>query len=102
MYIELIRKVMIIMSTKDKVPNFLKFSLESLRVRKGWTQEEAAGKLGMGRDKLRVYEKDSSKLDYETILKIEEVYNIPQDYIFFGKSTAFSVMLESSKKEEKK
>lgn len=84
------------MVSKEVVPYFLKFTLASLRVRKGLTQEEAAIRLGMGRDTLRNYEKDSSKLDYETILKVEKVYNIPQDYIFFGSSTAFSVMLGES------
>lgn len=90
------------MVSKEKVPYFLKFTLESLRVRKGWTQEKAANELGMGRDKLRIYEKDSSKLEYETILKIEEIYNIPQDYIFFGNSTAFSVILDKNETEDNK
>ena len=87
------------MVSKEKVPYFLKFSLASLRIRKGWTQDEAAKKLGMTRDTLRRYEKDCSQLDYQTIEKIEKVYNIPQDYIFFGKSTAFSVILEKEEKE---
>lgn len=86
------------MTTKEKIPYYLKFTLASLRIRKGWSQREAASKLGMGRDTLRSYEKDSSKLDYETIEKIEKVYNIPQDYIFFGEDTAFSVILERGKK----
>jgi len=85
------------MGSKEVVPNFLKFTLASLRVRKGLTQEEAASRLGMGRDALRGYEKDSSKLDYETIIKVEKIYNIPQDYIFFGSNTAFSDILENTK-----
>lgn len=87
------------MVSKEKVPYFLKFTLASLRVRKRMTQEEAAKRLGMNRDKLRAYEKDSSKLEYETIEKIEELYNVPQDYIFFGKDTAFSVILEKEEIE---
>lgn len=82
---------------KDKVPVYLKFTLSSLRVRQGMTQEEAALKLGIGRDTLRSYERDSSKVDYEMIEKLETLYHIPKDYIFFGSNTAFSVKL---KKEE--
>ena len=81
---------------KEKVPIYLKFSLASLRVRRDFTQQEAAERLGIGRDTLRSYERDSSKIDYEMIEKIEELYKVPKDFIFFGNSTAFSVMLEES------
>lgn len=88
------------MVQKEKVPYFLKFSLASLRVRKGLTQKEAAEMLGMTRNTLRGYEKDSSQLDYQTIKKIEKIYKVPQDYIFFGKSTALSVILEKEEPDE--
>lgn len=82
------------MMVKEKVPYQLKFTLASLRVRKGMTQEEAAKRLGIGRDTLRTYEKDSSKVDFAMIEKIEKLYNISRDYIFFGESTALSGMLD--------
>lgn len=81
---------------KDKIPIYLKFTLSSLRIRQGLTQEEAASQLGIGRDTLRAYERDSSKVDYKMMEKIEDLYHIPKDYIFFGNSTAFSVMLEEA------
>ena len=70
------------MTLKEKIPVELKFSLASLRVRMGLNQEEAAKLLGVSRDTLRSYERDSSKLEYDFIQKVEEVYNIPLDYIF--------------------
>lgn len=82
------------MTNKQKIPNNLKFTLRSLRVRIGMKQEEAAGFLGISVMTLRALERDSSKIDYSMILKIEQIYNIPQDYIFFGNNTAFSVILK--------
>ena len=57
-------------------------------------QEEAAELLDISVMTLRALERDSSKIDYSMILKIEQIYNIPQDYIFFGNNTAFSVILK--------
>jgi transcriptional regulator with XRE-family HTH domain len=87
------------MTNKQKIPNNLKFSLRSLRVRIGMKQEEAAELLGISAMTLRALERDSSKIDYSMILKIEQIYNIPQDYIFFGNNTAFSVILKNRKEQ---
>ena len=84
---------------QKKIPNNLKFSLRSLRVRMGMKQEEAAELLDISVMTLRALERDSSKIDYSMILKIEQIYNIPQDYIFFGNNTAFSVILKNRKEQ---
>ena len=83
------------MTNKQKIPNNLKFTLRSLRVRVGMKQEQAAELLGISVMTLRALERDSSKIDYSMILKIEEIYHIPQDYIFFGNNTAFSALLKN-------
>jgi len=88
------------MTIEKKIPYELKFTLASLRVRMLFTQDEAAKMLGITRDTLRTYEKDSSKIDYKMIKKMEELYHIPQDYIFFGEDNAFSGMLEKENTEE--
>ena len=87
------------MKNKKKIPNNLKFTLRSLRVRVGMKQEQAAELLGISVMTLRALERDSSKIDYSMILKIEEIYHIPQDYIFFGNNTAFSVILKNGKEQ---
>lgn len=78
---------------KEDVPIFLQHSLVDLRTRMGLSQEEAAHKLGISRTTLRNWEKDSAKVSYENILKIEEIYKIPQDYIFFGTGNTLRVKL---------
>ena len=85
------------MTNKQKIPNNLKFTLRSLRVRVGMKQEQAAELLGISVMTLRALERDSSKIDYSMILKIEEIYHIPQDYIFFFFYTTFSVILKYGK-----
>jgi transcriptional regulator with XRE-family HTH domain len=87
------------MTNKQKIPNNLKFSLRSLRVRIGMKQEEADELLGISVMTLRALERDSSKIDYSMILKIEKIYNIPRDYIFFGNNTAFSDILKTGKEQ---
>ena len=70
------------MTNKQKIPNNLKFSLRSLRVRMGMKQEEAAEMLGISVMTLRALERDSSKIDYSMILKIEKI-TISLRIIFF-------------------
>ncbi len=85
------------MNVSRKVPVFLKFTLKSLRIRSGLSQEKAAEKLGISRDTLRRWERDSGNLDIKSIDNLCRLYKVPRDYIFFGRDTALSVIL---KKEE--
>lgn len=76
-------------------PNLIQETLRSLRVKFGYTQEEAAELYGVTVKKLRVLEKDSSKATYPLIKKIESVYGVSQDQIFFGSEVTFSEHLRS-------
>lgn len=67
----------------------LKITLRAARVNAGLTQTEAAKKFGINRDTLHKYEKDSSNVPRKFIVKVESVYNIPLDNIFFGKESEF-------------
>lgn len=69
---------------KTDVPVFLQHSLLDLRTRLGLSQKEAANRLGISRQTIRAWERDSTKISYENIVKLTEVYKIPQDYIFLA------------------
>lgn len=72
------------------IPIYLKMTLPSLRVRLDLTQEEAAKKLGITRETLRTWERNPSKISYEYMKKLSEIYYVPMDYIFFDNFIAFS------------
>lgn len=79
---------------KTDVPVFLQHSLLDLRTRLGLSQKEAANRLGISRQTIRAWERDSTKISYENIVKLTEVYKIPQDYIFFGTDNSLRVILK--------
>lgn len=76
-----------------EVPIHEKNTLRSLRIKHGYTQKEAGALLGVSANTVRSWERDSGRLSYCSIKKIEEVYCISQDYIFFGKEVAFSELV---------
>ena len=75
------------------IPIHLKDTLRSLRIKFGYTQEEGAKLLGVTSKTLRAWEKNSEKVPYLTIKKIEKAYGVSQDYIFFGREDSFSELL---------
>lgn len=85
------------MVIQDKIPNEIKFTIGALRHRSGYKQSDVADLLGINIETYRKLEKDSSDLNMKQINKLEEVYKVPKDYIFFGKDTDLIGMLERSK-----
>lgn len=71
------------------VPVFRKDTLRSLRTKFRYTQGQAAKMLGISVPVLRAWEKDSACVSYGEVEKIEKVFNISRDYIFFGRELAF-------------
>jgi len=67
----------------------LQITLRAARVNAGLTLIEAAKLFGINKDTLSKYEKDSSNVPRKFFIKIEEVYGIPVDNIFFGKESEF-------------
>lgn len=74
-------------------------TLRSLRVKFGYTQEEAAELIGVSVRTLRSWEQDSKTIPYMVVKKIEHVYRTPQDYIFFGNEVSFSEQLKNKREE---
>lgn len=62
-----------------------KMTLKAARINKGFTQQEAANKIGIGVDTLSNYERGKTYPDIITLKKIEIVYDIEyKDIIFFN------------------
>lgn len=75
------------------VPLQYKDTLRSLRVKLGYTQEEAAELIGITVRTLRAWEKNSTKISYQKIKKIEQAYGVSQNRIFFGSEVSFSELM---------
>ena len=71
-----------------------KETLRSLRIKFGYTQNEAANMLKVSSTTLRSWEKNSENLPYQKIKRLEEIYRTSQDHIFFGSESAFSGILK--------
>jgi cro-like protein, phage associated len=62
----------------------IQISLKAARVNAGLTLIDAAKKIGIGKDKLIKWEKNSGLVNPINQRKIAETYQIPIDCIFFG------------------
>ena len=54
-----------------------------MRVNAGYKLIEAAKEFGINKDTLSKYEKDSSNIPRKFFIKIEEIYKIPVENIFW-------------------
>jgi transcriptional regulator with XRE-family HTH domain len=63
----------------------LKITLKAARVNVGKTLKEAAAEFGFHYETLSNYEADSTNVPRTFLIKIEAVYGIPTEYIYFGK-----------------
>ena len=61
-----------------------KISLEAARVNAGLTLKQASALIGVSVATLHKWEKDSSSVKVSNVNKIEQVYQYPSEYIFFG------------------
>lgn len=62
-----------------------KISLAAARVNAGLEQKEAAKALKVTPPTLRSWERGDTVPNYTKVDEIEELYQYPRDYIFFGK-----------------
>ncbi|BFH15656.1 helix-turn-helix domain-containing protein [Paenibacillus melissococcoides] len=76
------------------IPERMKDTLRSLRIKFGYSQEEAAALLNISKRTLQLWEKDSGNISYSKVEMIEHVYRTPRDHIFFGKESAFSEIMK--------
>ncbi len=74
---------------------FLIITLKAARVNAGLTLAEASKLFGINKDTLSKYERDSTNVPRPFMMKIEEVYKIPLENIFFGSQSEFFRKLKS-------
>lgn len=67
----------------------MQITLRAARVNAGLTLVEAAKLFGISKDTLSKYERDSSNVPRKFFIKIEEIYGVPVDNIFFGRESEF-------------
>jgi transcriptional regulator with XRE-family HTH domain len=60
-------------------------SIRAARVNLGLTRKEAAKIFEIHHETLANYESDSTKVPRSFFVKIESIYGIPLEYIYFGK-----------------
>lgn len=72
------------------VPKDFKLTLKAARVNRGLHQREVAEKVGKNLDTIAKYEKDSTNIPRWLGTALAELYNVPEDLIFFGKESDFT------------
>ena len=71
-----------------KTPEKLRISLKAARVNADMTQKEAAERLGVCVSTLQHYETGDTIPDWDMVRRIEEVYGLSADHIFFDRNSA--------------
>ena len=69
-------------------PEKLRISLKAARVNADMTQREAAERLGVCVSTLQHYEAGDTIPDWDVVKRIEEVYGLSADHIFFDRNSA--------------
>lgn len=69
----------------------LRITLKAARVNAGLSQREAAARLGVCRETLGNYEAGITVPDWNVVRRMERVYGLPADNIFFDSNYAKSV-----------
>ena len=72
------------MNSENTVPFYLIQTLKSIRLKYNMTPLEIATKLGISLATYEKWEEDSSDISYVHILQLEEIFEMPARYIFFG------------------
>ena len=67
----------------------MKITLKACRVNAGMTLKQASSHFGIHYETLSNYENDSTNVPRTFIIKLEEVYGIPTDNIYFGKAEEY-------------
>ncbi|MCW3778484.1 XRE family transcriptional regulator [Lactobacillus sp. PFC-70] len=70
-------------------------TLEAARRNAGYSQAEAAKRIGVHYQTLAALEKDSSKIGFSEMNDLSRLYHIPKNNIFFGNRNEFIRLLRS-------
>lgn len=67
----------------------MKMTLRAARVNAGMTLVASSKQLSVNKDTLSKYERDSSNIPRSLLVKIENLYNVNANDIFFGNESEF-------------
>lgn len=73
-----------------------RMTLAALRVRAGYTQTEAAERLGVGKATLLKWERDSRFMPSGLIANVVQLYQVPSSGIYIGEATALSERIRAA------
>lgn len=68
--------------------NAIRITLKAARVNAGLSQKDSAKKLGISRQTLINYEAGTTIPNWDRVKKMEALYGIPADHIFFRSTLA--------------
>lgn len=71
------------------VRDYPKITPAAARVNAGLSQDEAAKLLNVSKETVSNYERGKTVPDWDTVKRIENVYNFPSDFIIFGEQLRF-------------
>ncbi|MCQ9210618.1 helix-turn-helix domain-containing protein [Granulicatella seriolae] len=69
-------------------------TLRAARVNRDMTLLEASKYLKINKDTLTKYERDSSDIPYSLSKRMQELYEVPAENLFFGKVSAFTAQFK--------
>lgn len=75
-----------------------KLTLKAVRVSQGLTLREVANKVDRNFQTISKYEKDSTKIPADLLMKLLNLYDTPIESIFLGKSTKKNVLWTQQKR----
>jgi len=75
----------------------MQITMRAARVNAGYTQSEASREFEINLGTLSNYEKDNSKIGRDIIVKMQDLYKLDADDIFFGVESEFIRKLRNSK-----
>lgn len=83
------------MNKKQKtIPLNVKHTIADLRIRSELSQIELAKEFGVSKATIGNWEKDSSRIDFNSAQKISKFFRIPIEYIYFGSIKEFREKLK--------
>lgn len=77
-----------------------KISLKAARINIGMTLKEASSHFNIHYETLSNYEADSTNVPRTFFIKLEAVYGIPTEYIYFGKHADYIKEMKKSMRKQ--
>lgn len=71
-------------------------TLKAARVNSGLTLKDVAQRIGKSTETISKYEIDSTHIPRDLMVKLVDLYRVPNEHIFFGKESSFHGFFRSA------